>query len=98
MHTARALKRMCHNQEEVVRRLCYHGVAGVQREENMCPRFVWYRKWRLTAGKKEHMWPVSQATLPGTEQMLAINRKCGRRGSILVLETDFGGSKYRTVR
>ena len=31
-HTARALNRMCHNQEEVVRRVCYHPVAEVQKE------------------------------------------------------------------
>ena len=42
--TARGLDRMCHIQEEVVRRVCYHAVAKVQREENMCSRFVWYRK------------------------------------------------------
>ena len=28
-HTARTLSRMCHNQEEVVRRVCYHAVAEV---------------------------------------------------------------------
>ena len=39
-HTARTLNRMCHNQEEVVRRVCYHAVEEVQKEENMCPRFV----------------------------------------------------------
>ena len=33
---ARALNRMCHNQEEVVRRVCYHAFAKVQREENIC--------------------------------------------------------------
>ena len=41
-HTARTLSRMCHNQEEVVRRVYYHAVAEVQKEENMCPRYVWH--------------------------------------------------------
>ena len=41
-HTARTLSRMCHNQEGVVRRVCYHAVAEVQKEENMCPRPVWH--------------------------------------------------------
>ena len=45
-NTARAPKRMCHNQAEVVRQVCYHAVAEVQREENMCSGFVGYRKWR----------------------------------------------------
>ena len=31
-HMAIALNRMCHNQEEVVRRVCYHVVAEVHRE------------------------------------------------------------------
>ena len=39
-HTARTLSRMCQNQEEVVRRVWYHAVAEVQKEENMCPRYV----------------------------------------------------------
>ena len=42
-HTARVLNNMCHNQEEVVRRVWYHAVADVHKEENMCPRFVWHR-------------------------------------------------------
>ena len=42
-HTARTLSRMHHNQEEVVRRVCYHAVAEVQKEEDMCPRYVWHR-------------------------------------------------------
>ena len=42
-HTARTLSRMCGNQEEVVTRVCYHAVAEVQKEENMCPRYVWHR-------------------------------------------------------
>ena len=79
-------------------RVCYHGVAEVQREENMCPRFVWYRKWRLKAGSREHMWRVLQAVLPGQEPFFATNRKCGRRGPILVLDTDFGGAAHGTVR
>ena len=54
--TERALNRMCHTQEEVLRRLCYHAVADVQREENMCPQYVSYRKLRRTAGKRERMW------------------------------------------
>ena len=52
-HTARTLSRMCHNQEEVVQRVCYHAVAEVQKEENMCPRYVWHRRRRLTAAGKE---------------------------------------------
>ena len=39
-HTARTLNRMCHNQEAVVRQVCYHAVAEVQKEENMYPCFV----------------------------------------------------------
>ena len=31
-HTARTLGRMCHNQEEVVRRICYHAITEVQKE------------------------------------------------------------------
>ena len=42
-HRARMLSRMCHNQEEVVRRVCYHAVAEVQNEENMCQGYVWHR-------------------------------------------------------
>ena len=97
-HTARALNRMCHNQEDVVRPVYYHAVAEVQREEKMCPRFVWYRKRRLTAGKGERMWCVLQAVLPGEEHMLATNRKCGRPGPILVLDTYFKGAEHRTER
>ena len=55
-HTARTLSRMCHNQEEVVRQVCYQAVAEVQKEENMCPRYVWHRRRRLAAGTKERMW------------------------------------------
>ena len=81
-HAARALNRMCNNQEKMVCRVCYHAGMEVQREENMCPSFVWYRKWRLVAGKGEHMWHVLQAVLAGDQHMLATNRKCGRsRGS-----------------
>ena len=79
-HTARTLSRMCHNQEEAVRRVCYHAVAEVQKEENMCPRYVWHRRRRLAAGKKERMWRALQAVLPGEEHMLATDRTCGRRG------------------
>ena len=74
------LNRMCHNQEEVVRGVCYHAVAEVQRQENMCPRFVWYKIWRLTAGKRERMWCLLQAVLPEEEHMLATNRGWGRSG------------------
>ena len=97
-NTARTLSRMCHNQEEVVRRVCYHAVAEVQKEENMCPRYVWHRRRRLAAGKKERMWRALQAVLPGEEHMLATNRTCGRRGPILVLDIDFGGAAHGTVR
>ena len=81
-----------------MRRLCYHAFTEVQREENLCPHYVWYRKWRLTAGKGEHMWRVLQAVSPGEEHMLATNRKCGRTGPILVLDTDFEGAKHGIVR
>ena len=97
-HTARTLSRMCHNQEEVVRRVCYHAIAEVQKEANMCPRYVWHRRRRLAAGNKEHMWRVLQAVLPGEEHMLATNRTCGRPGPILVLDADFGGAAHGTVR
>ena len=96
--TARTLSRMCDNQEEEVRRVCYHAVPEVQKEENMCPRYVWHRRRRFAAGKKEHMWRVLQAVLPGEEHMLATNRTCGRRGPILVLDTDFGGAAHGTVQ
>ena len=97
-HTARTLNRMCHNQEEVVRRVCYHAVAEVQKEENMCPRYVWHRRRRLVAGRKEGMWRALQAVLPGEEHILATNRTCGRRGPILVLDTDFEGAAHATVQ
>ena len=72
---AGTLSRICHNQEEVVRRVCYHAVAEVQiKEEIMSPRYVSHRHRRLVAGKKEHMWRVLQAVLPGEQHMLATNR------------------------
>ena len=95
-HTARALNRMCDNQEEVVRRVCYP--AEVQRKENMCARFAWHRSWGLTAAKRMSMCPGLQAVLLWEEHMLATNRKCGRRGPILVLDTDFRGAAHGTVR
>ena len=49
-HTARTLSRMCHNQEEVVRQVCYHAITEVQKEEKMCPRYVWHRRRPLAAG------------------------------------------------
>ena len=96
-HSARALSKICHNQEVVVYPVCYHALAEVQREQNMCPRFVWHRRWRLTAGKGERMWRVLQVGFPEEEHMSATNSKCGRRGPILVLDTDFGGAAHRTV-
>ena len=96
-HTARTLNRMCRNQEVVVRRVWYHAIAEVQKEENMCPRHVWHGRRRLAAGKKERMWRILQAVLPGEEHMLATNRTCGRRGRILVLDADFGGAAHGTV-
>ena len=78
--------------------MCYHAVTEVQKEENMCPRYVWHRRRRLAAGKKERMWCALKAVLPEEEHMLAINRTCGRRGPILVLDTDFGGAAHGTVR
>ena len=62
--TARTLSRMYHNQEKVVRRVCYHAVAEVQKEENMFPRYMWHRQRRLAARKRERMWRVLQAVLP----------------------------------
>ena len=97
-HTARTLSRMCHNQEEVVRRVCYHAVAKVQKEESMCPCYTWHRRGWLAAGRKERMLRALQADLPGEEHMLATNRTCSRRGPILVLDTDFGGAAHGTVR
>ena len=76
-----------------MRRLCYHAVAEGEKEENMCPRYVWHRRRRLAAAKKERMWRALQAVLPGEEHMLATNRTCGRWGPILVLDTDFGGRR-----
>ena len=70
---------MCHNQEEVVTRVCYHAVAEVQKEWNMCPRYVWHRRRRLAAGRKERMRRALQAGLPGEEHILANNRTLGRR-------------------
>ena len=78
--------------------MCYHAVAEVQKEENMCPCYVWHRRRRLAAGKKERMWRALQAVLPGEEHMLATNRTCGRRGPILVLDRDFGGAAHGMVR
>ena len=89
---------MCHNQTEVVRRVCYHAVAEVQQEKNMCPRYVSHRRRRLAARRKERMWRALHAVLPGGEHMLATNRTCGRRGPILVLDTDFGGAAHGTIR
>ena len=97
-HTVRTLSRVCHNQEHVVRQVCYHAVAEVQKEENMCPRYMWHRRRRLAAGKKERMWRVLQAVLPGEKHMLATNRTCSMRGPILVLDTDFRGAAHGTVR
>ena len=97
-HTARTLSRMCHNQEEMVRRVCYQAVPEVQKEENMCLRYVWHRRRRSAARKKERMWRVLQAVLPGEEHMLATNRTCGRQRPVLVLDTDFGGAAYGTVQ
>ena len=97
-HTARTLSRMCHNQEEVMRRVRYHAIAEVQKGENMCPRYVWHRRRRLAAGKKKCMWRVLQAVFPGGKHMLATNRTCGRRGPIVVLDADFAGAAHGSVR
>ena len=97
-HTARTLSRMCHNQEAVVRQVCYHAVAEVQKEENTCPRYVWQRQRRLAAGGKERMWRVLQAVLLEEEHMLATNRTCDRCGPVLVLDVDFRGAAHGTVR
>ena len=97
-HTARTLSRMCHNHEGVLGRVCYHAIVEVQKEENMCPRYLWHRRKRLAAGKKERMWRGLQAIVPGGKHMLAMNRLCGRRGPILVMNADFGGAAHGTVR
>ena len=97
-HTTRTLNRMSHNQEEVVRRVCYDAVAEVQKEEIICPRFVWHRRRRYATGKKERMWRVLQAVLPGEEHMWATKRTCGRPGPVLVLDLDFGGAAHGTLR
>ena len=77
--------------------MCYDAVAEVQKEENMCPRFVWHRRRRLATGRKERIWHVLQAVLPGEKHMLATNRVCGRRGTVLVLDVDFRGAAHGTV-
>ena len=97
-HTARTLNRMCHNQEAVVRRVCYHAVPEVQKEQNMCPHFVWYKHRPLAAGMKKRMWRVLQAVVPREEHMLATSRTCGRIGPVLVPDVDFGGAAHGTVR
>ena len=74
------------------------GATGVQKEQNMCPRYVWHGRRRLVAGRKEGMWRVLQAVLPGEEHMLATNRMCVRRGPVLVLDVDFGGAAHGPVR
>ena len=43
------------------------------------------------------MWCALHAVLPREEHMLATNRTCGRRGPILVLDTDFRGAAHGTV-
>ena len=83
---------MCHNQEEVVHQVCYHSVKFIGKR--ICAHAsCGAGQWRLTAGKREHMWCVLQAVLPGKDHLLATNRRCGRRGPILVLDTDFGGPR-----
>ena len=47
----------------------------------MCPHYVWHRRRRLAAGKKERMWRALQAVLPGEEHMLATNRTFWTRTS-----------------
>ena len=96
-HTARTLSRMCHNQEEVVRRVCYHAVAEVPKEENMCAPYVWHRRRRFASKRKERTGRILQAVLPGEEHMLATNRTCGRRGPVLLLDVDFGWAVHGTV-
>ena len=73
-HTARTLNRMCHNQEEVLRQGCCHAIAEVQTEVNRCQRYVSHRRRRLASRKRERMWRVLQAVLPGEQHMLATNR------------------------
>ena len=47
---------------------------------------------------RERMWHLLQAVFPREEHMLATKKKCGRRGPILVLDSDFGGAAHGTVR
>ena len=49
------------------------------------------------AGNRERMWRVLHAVLRGVKHMFATNRKGGRRGSILVLDSAFGGATHGTV-
>ena len=78
--------------------MCYHAVAEVQKEENMCPCYVWQRRRQLALGKKERMWRVLRLMFPVEELMLATNRTCGKRGPVLVPDVDFGGAAHGTVR
>ena len=48
--------------------------------------------------KRERIWRLLQAVFPREEHMLATNKKCGRRGPILVLDSGFGGAAHGTVR
>ena len=52
----------------------------------------------LAGSARERMWRVLQAVLSREEHMLATNRKCGRCGQILVLDTDFGGAAHAIPR
>ena len=81
-----------------MRQVCYHAVAEVQKEENMCPCYVWYRRRRLVAGKIERMWRLLHAVFPGEEHTLATTRMCGRRGPVVVQDVDFRGAVHGTVR
>ena len=97
-HTARTLSRMCHNQEEVVRRVCYHAVAEVQKEENMCPRYVWHRRRRLAAGKKERMWrPYRRCCRGKSTCWQPTGRAVGEDQSWFWTGTS-GGAAHGTVR
>ena len=69
----------------------------MQKEENMCPEWVWRRKWRL-GSRGERMWGTLQAVLPGGEHMLAVNRRCRQKGPLVVQETDLGGGTAGQLR
>ena len=55
-------------------------------------RLCWVQKMALTAGKRERMWCVLRAVLPGPAHMLAPRGDAAEEAWILVLDTHFGGA------